>query len=373
MTDFEVRFPQVSEVLQAGIVQRLHLGAQVYVSRGGDALADAAVGEARIGEPLTSEHWLPLLSAGKPLTAVAVAQLVERGLFHFEDPVANHIPEFGAAGKHAVSVRQLLTHTSGLPNIETGWPDAPWEESLQRICEASAESNCTPGECASYNFSGSWFVLGELIQRLDGRPFPRYLREEICEPFGLKHLWNGIPADQLTTHERWLAPSYIAERGSGLRQWNLSETQHAAKPSPGSNTRGPARELGWFYESLLGWRTGDSRRMLPAKTVAELTRRHRVGLFDTTLQHIVDFGLGIIINSQRYGSQTVPYGFGPLASEATFGHGGSQSSIAFADPERQLVVVIVCNGRPGEARHQRRMRAILDALERDLDSIARRT
>ena len=64
----------------------------------------------------------------------------------------------------------------------------------------------------------------------------------------------------------------------------------------------------------------------------------------------MDWGLGTIIDSNRYGVDTVPYGYGKHSSPTTFGHGGSQSSVGFADPERKLVVAVVFNGMPGEAQ-----------------------
>jgi CubicO group peptidase (beta-lactamase class C family) len=80
----------------------------------------------------------------------------------------------------------------------------------------------------------------------------------------------------------------------------------------------------------------------------------------------MDWGLGTIVNSNRYGVQTVPYGYGPLSSDRAFGHSGSQSSAAFADPDYGLVVAAMLNGMPGEPAHHRRMRAFLEALYRDL-------
>src|SRR5690606_3690664 len=107
------------------------------------------------------------------------------------------------------------------------------------------------------------------------------------------------------------------------------------RASPGSSARGPIRDLGRFYESLLATLTGDDGRFTP-QTVEAMVSPHRVGEFDRTFQHTVDFGLGFLVNSNRYGPDTVPYGFGKHASLRAFGHGGSQSSIGFADPEHRL-------------------------------------
>jgi CubicO group peptidase (beta-lactamase class C family) len=107
-------------------------------------------------------------------------------------------------------------------------------------------------------------------------------------------------------------------------------------------------------------------RILQPETIEAMTSRVRQGLFDQTFQHVIDFGLGVMINSNRHGAETVPYGFGRHASPGAFGHGGSQSSIGFADPEHDLVVVIIANGAPGEPAHQRRNRELTSAIYEDL-------
>jgi CubicO group peptidase (beta-lactamase class C family) len=77
-------------------------------------------------------------------------------------------------------------------------------------------------------------------------------------------------------------------------------------------------------------------------------------------------GLGFIPNPPMSRDAPPPYGYGSQASEAAFGHSGAQSSCAFADPARGVVVVWICNGRPGEPRHQRRARAVNAAIDEDL-------
>ena len=106
--------------------------------------------------------------------------------------------------------------------------------------------------------------------------------------------------------------------------------------------------------------------MLTPQSVEAITAPHRVGMYDNTFRHTMDWGLGFLINSARYGPGPAPYGYGPHASPRTFGHGGSQCATAFADPERGLAVAIVWNGRPGEARHDQRLRETLTALYEDL-------
>ena len=130
--------------------------------------------------------------------------------------------------------------------------------------------------------------------------------------------------------------------------------------------RGPMNNLGQFHRMLLQGGTHQGIQIPQPETVRNLTTRNRMGRVDFTFRHIMDWGLGCIINSSRYGMDTVPYGFGDYASEDTFGHAGSESSMAFADPRHDWVVCWVCNGRPGIPLHHARNRAINNAIYEDL-------
>src|SRR5439155_17358774 len=97
--------PRTIAAIERGIAQGLHIGAQLYVSRRGQVVADVALGEARRGVPMRTDTLMLWLSAGKPVTAVAVAQQRERGRLDWDDHVARHIPEFAAGGKETITIR----------------------------------------------------------------------------------------------------------------------------------------------------------------------------------------------------------------------------------------------------------------------------
>jgi CubicO group peptidase (beta-lactamase class C family) len=97
-----------------------------------------------------------------------------------------------------------------------------------------------------------------------------------------------------------------------------------------------------------------------------MTARQRVGQYDKTFKHVIDWGLGFVLQSNQYGADTVPYGYGPHASPRTFGHSGSRSSIGYADPEHGLAVACVFNGAPDEAKHDVRMREVNTAIYEEL-------
>jgi CubicO group peptidase (beta-lactamase class C family) len=327
------------------------------------------------------------------MAAVALARLWEAGELGLDDPVARFLPEFAAGGKEGVTLRHLLTHTSGIRMLDVGWPRIPWDEVIAKIARRKLEPRWDPGRKAGYHLASSWFVLGEVIRRIDGRPYERFIREEVFEPIGMEGSWVGMPAERYREYGDRIAPMYNTEvprrsgpGGSGDRpggsgdepppphRWHREEW--VTRPSPGGNGRGPIRELGLFYETLLagGVSPATGRRLLTPQTVEALTARHRVGLYDHTFRHVMDWGLGFIVNSAIYerpdSGVKLPYAYGPHASRRTYGHSGYRSSTAFADPEHRLAVALATNGTPADHAHLERMESLCAAVYEDLGLVA---
>jgi CubicO group peptidase (beta-lactamase class C family) len=359
--------PKALAVVEQSKVEGLHIGAQGFVSLRGEVVADFAVGEARQGVAMTTDTVMLWLSCSKPLAAVALGQLWEQGKLQPDDPVAVHIPEFEANGKEAVTLRHLLTHTGGLPSIPTGWPSASWDESITRVCTCELEPDWPPGRRAAYNVQVSWFVLAEVVRRVDGRPYPQYVREEIFEPLDMIDSWVELPPDRHEAYGDRLGVMHITERGEVKpHPFAYDAPRSTAACNPGGSGRGPLRELGRFHEMILGRGTRNGVRILSPQTVEALTARHRVGLRDETFQQQMDWGLGFVVDNNQYGADKLRYGYGLHSSPRAVGHSGYQSSTGFCDPEFGLVATIVFNGTPGEMKHGRRMRAYLTALYEDL-------
>ncbi|HEV2292763.1 MAG TPA: serine hydrolase domain-containing protein [Tepidisphaeraceae bacterium] len=351
--------------LQRGMAEGLHVGVQLYVCKDHETITDLALGEARTGVAMTPQTLMPWMSCSKPIGAVAIAQLHDRGVLDFDDLVAHHIPEFAVNGKDTITLRHLLTHTAGLRPPSPGWDERPWDEIIAAICATSLQPGWTPGEKAGYSAAAGWFILGEIVRRADGRPYEQYVREAIFQPLGMHDCWIGMPVERYRACEDRIGMMHDTSR-TPMSVPNLSQDEREATSCrPGGGGRGPMRELGRLYEMLLA--RGED--VLSAQSLGQLTARQRIGMFDNTFRHTIDWGLGFIINSNRYGADSVPYGFGKHASEDTFGHGGAQSSASFADPVHGLVVAIVWNGTPGEPKHQRRARETLTALYEDLSLI----
>jgi CubicO group peptidase (beta-lactamase class C family) len=360
MTEFAKDFPKTFDAIEAGRTAGFHSGAQIYISRSGKTLADAGMGEALPDEKMTPDSIVMWFSAGKPVAAVAIAKLWESGKLDLDDPVVRFIPEFAAKGKEAITIRHALTHTAGVRWVE--WSQS-WEEMISRICNAPIEPRWVPGQNAGYHAFTTWYILGEIVRRIDPehRSFEKFTEDEIFGPLAMPDSSFAVPIEKYRSYGNRIAPIRITNQSKGHPAFFDTEAG-CSVCSPGGSARGPARELGRFYEMLLQ----RGQKLLTPQTTEALTARHRAGLLDQTFKHIIDWGLGFIINSAQYKQPTLPYAYGPHASLRTFGHGGNQSSIAFTDPENALVVALVFNGMPGESAHQRRMYNTLTGLYEDL-------
>jgi CubicO group peptidase (beta-lactamase class C family) len=365
---FDVAVSQTLAVIEEGMREGLHVGAQLCVLREGRVVVDHAVGNARVDPPVAmgTETLMLWLSAGKPLTATAIAMLVERGLLTFEDTVAEHIPEFGVNGKERITVRQLLTHTAGIRGLDTRYPFATWEETLQRIYDGKIERDWVPGNKAGYHAHTTWYLLGELINRLTGMPQDRWIRENLLVPLEMHDTHFAMTHEQYAAYGDRIGYLYDTAITPPKPLPNYDTELAASRPRPSASARGPIRELANFYEMLRNGGMFNGRRLLKPDTVHAMTSRQRVGMFDNTFRQTIDWGLGLILNSAHYGP-AIPYQFGEHASAETFGHGGSQSSTGFCDPVNKLVVTLIFNGCPGEPAHDRRLRAVLKALYEDLE------
>jgi CubicO group peptidase (beta-lactamase class C family) len=357
--------PRTVGLIEQGTAERLHVGAQVYVSLNGEPVASFGLGEARPGVAMTPNTLMLWLSSVKPVGAVAIAQLWEQGELELDDRVADYIPEFGVKGKEGITIRHLLTHTGGFRLADTGKPETPWEESIANVCNAPLERDWIPGQKAGYHVATSWLILGELVRRIDGRAYNRYVREEIFGALGMTDSWVGMPPERYHAYGSRIGIMHDTT-GSGPRESGFDTEARVAWVIPGGTGRGPMRELGRFYEMLLNRGQLDGRRVLLPQTVEALTARHRTGMYDHTFRHVIDWGLGFIVDSKQYGVETVPYGYGRHCSPRTFGHSGAQSSTGFCDPEHGLVVALVFNGMPTDEQHNARIRAVVSAIYEDL-------
>src|SRR5919107_3833736 len=210
-------------------------GVQVAVYRDGEQVVDAVAGVADpgSGRPVDPGTVFYNYSIGKGAASTVVHRLAERGLFGYDTPVAELWPEFAAHGKQAVTIRQVLDHTAGVPGIplDTTVEDlCDWD----RICAAIADQELwwEPGTKVGYHAYTFGYILGELVRRATGKPISQVLREEVAGPLGVAdELWFGMPASE---HHRLARLEDEPGAAEAAAQWLDSLPPHPAvfKASP---------------------------------------------------------------------------------------------------------------------------------------------
>ncbi|MEM9400765.1 MAG: serine hydrolase domain-containing protein, partial [Verrucomicrobiota bacterium] len=249
-----MKLKKAREVIEDGINQGLHPGAQLSVAQGLGARREEvnlAFGEATDGVAMTNDTLCLWLSCSKPLAAVAIGILWERDKLSLDDQVKHYIPEFAQHGKDVITIRHILTHTGGFRMADQASYSHTIKEALELVYDSKIEPRWHPGQKAGYHSGGSWLILGELIQRIDGRAYQTFVRQEIFEPLEMHDCWVGIPQDRLNEYEDQLAVMYKTTQGDKQPHPQWERSGEIVLPKPGSHGRGPARELRKFYDMLM--------------------------------------------------------------------------------------------------------------------------
>jgi CubicO group peptidase (beta-lactamase class C family) len=135
-------------------------------------------------------------------------------------------------------------------------------------------------------------LLAEVVRRVDGRPFEQYVREEVFLPLGMDDCWVGMPKEHHAAYGERIGTMHNTQGEAPVALDALDGDDTMAQCVPGGGGRGPTRQLARLYRALLGGGALDGVRVLSPQTVAAVTARHRVGLFDETFHCQCDWGLG---------------------------------------------------------------------------------
>lgn len=324
----------IEAVARSHLARGWHHGAQLALYRDGQPVLDLALGEG-IGRRML---WF---SATKPVTAVAVLMLAERGVLDLDTPLATLWPEFAQGGKEACTVRHVLTHRGGFPVFP---PDFDWA----RIDDWAAVTTATaalpaawpPGTAVGYHPVTYGFALGEVIRRVDGRSPAAFLRDEIFAPLGMDASL-GVPDGEFDrvalpvamSEVTFTDPQGVERRTSEIvRRFRLPATLRGQLPA--ANGIGTAEALARFYAALVAGGAFGDARLLDRHTVAEATSEQVSAAIDRTTGLPSSYGLGFLTGGA----------FSPFDEPGVFGHSGQQCAIAWGDPARGVACAYLTDG-----------------------------
>lgn len=402
----DARFAGVREAMRQNMAKHGELGAAVAVLVEGRAVVDLWCGWS---DQARSRRWerntvVNAFSVGKALAGLCVLMLVSRSKVDFDEPVARCWPEFAAAGKEEITVRQVLSHSAGLAAIERELPDGALYD-WDAVTRALAEQRpwWTPGGGHGYHVHTFGFLVGEIVRRVTGESIATFLQREVAQPLGAEIGFGLAPAKRALRAEYVFDPTPLAEgraatvntrressppRASvdshlyeraylnppgamGIGTVNTKAWQTAVLPSANlhADARGVAQIYGALAKTLSDSRSTHNRNrqarsgadhgppIVDCEVLREATTEATSGV-DLVLGRPSRFGLGFQLTQPER----------PLGpNEGSFGHFGAGGSVGFADPQADVAFGYVMN-RGGPQWQDPRNRALIDATYEALGS-----
>ena len=312
------------------------------VSRGGRTPGPSAFGWHSPERPLGTGAVFLVASLTKPVVAMAAMLLVERGLLTLADRVGDYLPVVGSARK-PMTIRHLLTHTSGLPdmlpdNLDLRRQQAPLSRFLEGAC--SVDLDFPPGRGVQYQSMG-FVLLARIIELVAGRSLPEFLRTEIFEPCGMVDTELGAPSSWFDGPDPKIdrVPHIVVpeeQRGGQTWNWNSRYWRMLGAPWGGllSTTTDLLRFCAAVMPGAVRKRRGPfSEATIRAATVNQLTAYADVPEADRRCR---GWGFGWRLQWPAHAAS-----FGDLVGPETFGHWGATGTLFWCDPEADLAAVLL--------------------------------
>jgi CubicO group peptidase (beta-lactamase class C family) len=371
----DARFKGVREELEDNLASGEELGASIALNVDGQLLVDLWGGwrdEAR-AQPWEQDTIVNVWSTTKTVTSLAMLTLVSRGQLDVYAPVARYWPEFAAAGKEAVEVRHLLSHTSGVSGLDqpaTVEDLYDWERSTSRM--AAQAPWWEPGTASGYHALNFGHLLGEVLRRITGRSLKSFVAQELAGPLGADFQIGAaerdegriapvVPPPPLPFDLAAMDPASPAVRtftGPGPDADIANTTAWRAADIGAANGHGNARSVARMLSPISLDGTVDGVQLLSAEAIKAIFDRQSDGV-DVVLGLPLQFGIGFGLPIP----ETIPY----IPEGQLCYWGGWGGSLIVMDLERRMTFAYIMNkmgpGIIGSPRAEAYLRAAYAALE----------
>jgi CubicO group peptidase (beta-lactamase class C family) len=372
---------QIWDAVRAIYATGVHPALSLCVRRHGVVVLNRAIGHARGNSPqdppdapklsVSTETPFDIFSASKAITAMVIHKLDEKHVLHLEDRVCDFIPEFARHGKDRITIRHLLAHKAGIPNLPPDAMDLDLlgqpEKVVEIMCDAELRSR--PGRVLAYHAVSGGFVLAEVVRRVTGDDIRTVLERELIGPLGYRWMRYGVKPEDLPLVARdaitgpptpWPI-SVILRNALGADIERVIELatdpRYLTGIVPSANIVTTASELCAFYQCLLDGGEQDGARVLDPATIRHATGESAWLEVDFTLGLPIRYGLGFMLGSRGvslFGSD----------NDHAYGHVGFSNIFSWADPERALSVALCASGKPVLSLHAVRLVQWLVAMGR---------
>lgn len=343
---------KIRERMQSFVDQKVIAGAVTCVGSKDGVAQLEAVGLQKIEtkQPMPKDALFRIASMTKPITAIGIMILQEEGKLSVDDPVEKHLPEFRGQRivasrdgdsvtlkkpSRIITIRDLLTHTSGLPGgFPLGLADlyATRQRTLAEAVLVSSQQplDFEPGSKWAYCNAGI-DTLGRIIEVTSGQSFEEFLAARVFRPLGMNDT-ACFPTEQQTSR---IAGLYDSKNGELLAANRpiVGPATGAKHPIPAGGLYSTAADLAKLYQATLNAGRLGSVKVLSPESVLTMTK---VQTGDLTCGFVpgMGFGFGWAIVKE-------PQGVTSMVSPGTFGHGGAFGTQAWIDPKQDLFVILL--------------------------------
>ena len=267
------------------------------------------------------------------MSAAAVMTLVDRGEIRLDDAVHRFIPEFTEGTKRKITIRQLLTHVSGLPDqLPENQALRSRHAGLEEFVQGAIRTPLLFAPGSKYDYSSMGILLAsEVAHRISGQTFSELIDQVVFQPLGMNRSALGLGRWQVEDTMRCQVEDAAPESGAGdpaARKWDWNSRYWRDLGAPWGGAHASAVDVAKFLGEFLQ----PTGRVVQPATARSMLRNHNP-------PQLTARGLGFSIGSAA-GS--------PGCSERTFGHGGATGTLAWADPANQTICVILTT-LPGRA------------------------
>ena len=346
------KFAAIKPAMQAYVDKGELAGAVTVVGTSAGVASFEAVGFANLDAktPMAKDTMFRIASMTKPITALAVLMLQEDGKLNVEDPVEKYLPEFTGQRmvvskeggnltlgkpKRPITLRDLLTHTSGLPS---GYPAGLGDVYGQRtrtladttLVISQQPLDFEPGSKWSYCNSGI-DTLGRVVEVVSGVSYEGFLQSRLFGPLGMTDTTFAPTAAQ----QKRLALTYGVKDGKLVANpmQLIGVVGVPRHPIPAGGLCSTGTDLAKLYQCLLSGGELGGRRVIGKETLALMTKTQTNDI-KTGFTNGMSYGFGFAVVKE-------PTGVTAMLSPGTFGHGGAFATQSWADPAQNLFVILL--------------------------------
>ena len=312
----------------------------IQIQRAGQVSEPLCLGSARLSEhvPVTPGTRFLVASLTKPVVAMAVLLLAEEGRLRLHDRVADWLPQFSAANKRSITIRHLLSHTSGLPdmlpnNRELRMGQASLDKFVAGTC--TAEMEFAAGRGAQYQSMG-YALLTPIVEAAAGQSLRDFLRERIFEPLEMHSTELGLSDQQWKAHPA--AEVRVPEDHRIGTDWNWNSHYWQTLGAAWGGLISTVDDLSRFCRCMLLDGLGPHSRIFSAVSVrmATTNRLPDFALVPEPDRRTRGWGYGWRMNWLDHRSC-----FSDFLPASAYGHWGATGTVFWLDRERELAGVLL--------------------------------